>query len=453
MSLARRLRLLAGRAMLPRRLERALPGAALEIMAALADAGHEVGLVGGCVRDLLLGRAPKDWDMVTSATPEQILAVFPHGKVMGASRGGATVPIPREGEPYEVTPYRGANLAEDLARRDFTVNAMALGLDGALHDPLGGRRDLAAGVIRACLAPHDRLSEDPLRALRAIRLAAQFEIDLDPSLAEALPAVAPRLADLAPERIGMEFARLLVTPRPVWAVERLREYGLLAAFAPELLEMVGVEQNQYHRYDVWNHALVALGLAPADLHLRLAALLHDVGKPRTVSTDERGQRHFYRHEQVGAEMADRLLERLRFEGEVRRKVVHLIRSHMDLHLEGEMTDGAIRRMVRRIGVAEMHDLIQLRRADRLASGMREGDLSPETVHLLQQVDRILREDAALRVTDLAVSGEDVLQIFGRAPGPYVGEVLRQLLDEVADDPSLNRREWLLTRLAELSKVW
>ncbi|HWI52986.1 MAG TPA: HD domain-containing protein [Symbiobacteriaceae bacterium] len=453
MSLARRLRLLAGRAMLPRRLERALPRPALEIMATLADAGHEVGLVGGCVRDLLLGQAPKDWDMVTSATSEQMLALFPNGKVMGAGRGGSTVLIPRDGEPCEVTPYRGANLGGDLARRDFTVNAMALGLDGALHDPLGGQRDLAAGLIRACLDPEERLSEDPLRALRAIRLAAQFEFDLDPALAAAIPTVAPRFKTLAPERIGMEFARLLVTPRPVWAVERLREYGLLAAFAPELLEMVDVEQNQYHRYDVWNHALVAMGLAPAELHLRLAALLHDLGKPRTVSTDEHGHRHFYRHEQVGAEMADGLLERLRFEGETRRKVVHLIRYHMDLHLDGEMTDGAIRRMVRRIGLEDMHDLTQLRRADRLASGMREGDLSPETVHLLQQVDRILKEDAALRVTDLAVSGDDVLQIFGRGPGPYVGEVLRQLLDEVADDPSLNRRDWLLTRLAELSKVW
>ena len=453
MSLSRRLKLLAGRLALPRRLERALPRAALEIMAALADAGHEVGLVGGSVRDLLLGTAPKDWDMVTSASPEQMLALFPKGRVMGASRGGNTVLIPRESEPYEVTPYRGANLGEDLARRDFTMNAMALGLDGTLHDPLGGQRDLAAGVVRACLDPGARLAEDPLRALRAIRLAAQFEFDLDPALAAALPSAAPGVAKLAPERIGAELARMLVTRRPVWALERLRESGLLAVFAPELADMYGVEQNQYHRFDVWHHAMAALGLAPAELHLRLAALLHDVGKPRTISTDEQGNRHFYAHESVGAEMADDLLARLRFPADVRGKVTHLVRWHMDLHLEGEMSDSAIRRMVRRVGLEHMHDLIQLRRADRLASGMRQGDLSPETVHLLQQVDRILKEDAALRVTDLAVDGDDVLQIFGRPPGPYVGRVLAQLLEEVTEDPRLNEREWLLSRLAELSKVW
>ncbi|HYF91909.1 MAG TPA: CCA tRNA nucleotidyltransferase [Symbiobacteriaceae bacterium] len=453
MSLSRRLLLLTGRATLARRLRRTLPGAAREIMETVSRHGQSIWLVGGCVRDLLLGQAPKDWDMVTSAAPEQILAVFPHGRTMGTGRGGNTVLIPRNGEPFEVTPFRGADLADDLGRRDLTVNAMALGLDGALADPLGGRKDLAAGLIRACGNPRDRLAEDPLRALRAIRLAAQFEFDLDPALAEAIAGVAPRLAAVAPERIGMEFGRALVTPRPVWALERLRETGLLACFAPELLEMVGVEQNQYHRFDVWNHALGALGLAPAELHLRLAALLHDVGKPRTVSVDEDGERHFYRHEQVGADMADALLERLRFEGDVRRKVVHLVRYHMDLHLEGEVSDGAIRRMVRRIGLEHMYDLIQLRRADRLASGMRQGDLAPETVHLLQQVDRILKEDTALRITDLEVNGDDVVRIFGRPPGPYVGEVLRRLLDDVADDPDLNRREWLLSRLAELSKAW
>ncbi|MDF2629377.1 MAG: putative nucleotidyltransferase [Symbiobacteriaceae bacterium] len=453
MSLSRRLRLLAGRLALPRRLERALPRAALEIMAALADRGHEVGLVGGAVRDLLLGLAPKDWDMVTSATPAEIMALFPSGRVMGASRGGTTVLIPREGEPFEVTPYRGANLGDDLAHRDFTMNAMALGLDGTLHDPLGGQHDLVAGVVRACLDPVARLDEDPLRALRAIRLAAQFEFDLDPALATAVPTAAPRLQAIAPERIGAEFARILATRRPVWAMERLQETGLLAAFAPEISDMYGIEQNQYHRFDVWNHALAALGLAPAELHLRLAALLHDVGKPRTISTDERGNRHFYAHETVGANMADQLLARLRLPAEVREKVVHLIRYHMDLHLDGEMSDSAIRRMVRRIGLEHMHDLIQLRRADRLASGMRQGDLSPETVHLLQQVDRILKEDAALRVTDLAIDGDDVLRIFGRPPGPYVGRVLDQLLEEITEDPRLNEREWLLSRLAELSKVW
>lgn len=449
----RRLRLLAGRWRLPRRLEGSLPPAALDVLTTLADAGHEAGLVGGCVRDLLLGLAPKDWDMVTSAGPEEILALFPSGKLMGASRGGATVLIPAKDGPYEVTPYRGANLAEDLARRDLTINAMALGSDGRLLDPLGGQRDLARGLIRACGRPAERIDEDPLRMLRAVRLAAQLGFELDPALQEAIRSHAPRLSGVAAERIGAELSRLLVTDRPAWGVERLRELGLLARFAPELLEMVGVEQNQYHRYPVWEHALLALALTPPELHLRLAALLHDVGKPRTLSVDEAGQRHFYRHEQIGAKMADAILERLRFENETRRKVVHLVRYHMDLFMDEVVSDAAIRRMVRRVGLEHMHDLIQVRRADRLASGTRTGDLSPETLQLLQRAEAVLASDAALKVTDLAVGGEDVLRAFGRPPGPYVGQVLHRLLDEVVEEPARNDRAYLLGRLAELAKMW
>lgn len=450
MAFSRRLKLWTGRFMLARRLERALPPDALTILGTLADAGHEAGLVGGCVRDLLLGLEPKDWDMVTSAQPEQVLALFPEGKVMGAGRGGFTVLIPRGGKPYEVTPYRGASLGEDLARRDFTINAMALGLDCTLHDPLGGQADLARGVVRACLDPGARLDEDPLRMMRAVRFAAQFGFELEPGLAAAIAERAGALSGVAPERIGMEFGRLLTTAKPAWGMERLRELGLLAAFAPELLEMVGVEQNQYHAFPVWEHCLMALALVENRLDLRLAALLHDMGKPRTLSVDEAGGRHFYRHELVGAEMADELLQRLRFDSETRQKVVHLIRYHMDMHFDVRVADAAIRRMIARIGLEHMNDLIQVRRADRLASGKREGDLSPETIALLQQVERVMAADAALKVTDLAVNGADVMHVFGRPPGPWVGEVLKQLLDEVVEEPARNDRALLLARLAELS---
>lgn len=432
------------------RLDRALPPAARAILERLAAQGHEVGIVGGAVRDLLLGIPPKDWDMVTSARPDEILAAFPEGRVIGAARETGTVLIPREGAPYEVTPYRGDGLLGDLSRRDFTVNAMALGIDGQLFDPLGGRADLAAGVIRACESPADRIAEDPVRMLRAVRLAAQFGFRVDEALAGEICRQAPMLAAVAPERIGMEFGRLLVTEQPARAVERLRQWGLLAQFAPELLEMVGVEQNQYHAYPVWEHALMALELAPPELHLRLAALLHDMAKPRCLSVDEAGNRHFYRHESVGAEMADALLERLRFGSETRERVVHLVRFHMDLHLDSEPSDSALRRMIRRIGLENMHDLIQLRRADRLASGMRRGDLSPETVALLQQIERIVAADSALKVADLAVDGHDVMAAFGQGPGPYVGQVLERLLDEVLEEPERNQREWLLKRLEELA---
>jgi tRNA nucleotidyltransferase/poly(A) polymerase len=449
--LTRRLKLAWSRLTLPVRLDRSLPFAARRILEQLAAAGHEVGIVGGAVRDLQLGRAPSDWDLVTSASTKEILALFPHGRMIGAARTTGTVLIPMEGVPYEVTPYRGEGLVGDLGRRDFTINAMALGIDGRLFDPLGGQRDLAGGIIRACGSPSDRIAEDPIRMMRAVRLAAQLDFRIDPDLAEAIRTAAPRLAEMAPERIGMEFGRLLVTDRPAWGVERLREWGLLAQFAPELLEMVGVEQNQFHAYPVWEHSLMALALTPPALHLRLAALLHDVAKPRCLSVDAAGNRHFYRHEQVGAEMAGALLERLRFDSETRHRVVHLVRFHMDLHLDGEASDAALRRMIRRIGLAHLDDLIQLRRADRLASGKREGDLSPENIDLLRAMARIVEADAALKVADLAVDGHDVMAAFGQGPGPYVGEVLNRLLDEVLEEPARNDRAWLLRRLEELAR--
>jgi len=450
---SQRLRTFTGRLLLPFRFRRQLPEAAREILTRLTDAGHQAVLVGGCVRDLLLGRRPKDWDIATDLDVEGLRHLFPQGKVMGTDRKGVTLLIPRDGAAYEVTPFRGPTLAEDLSRRDFTINAMALLPDGRLYDPMGGTKDLAAGVLRACGDPGERIREDPLRMLRAVRLAAELSLSLEPSLAEALRMHAPTLAEVAPERIGAEFCRLMVTDRPAWGMERLRETGLLAVFAPELLEMVGVEQNQFHAYPVWEHCLLALALVPPELHLRLAALLHDVGKPRTVSVDEQGNRHFYRHEQVGAVMADELLTRLRVEAKVRERVVRLVRLHMDLHLEEGMGDAAIRRMINRIGLDLLPDLVQLRRADRLASGTRQGELGPDTIYLLRQVERILKEDAALKVTDLAVNGHDVVRVFGRPPGPYVGQVLQRLLEEVLEDPSRNRREWLLMRLEELARQW
>jgi len=435
---------------LPGRFRRAMPAAGQSLLAALTASGHEAAVVGGAVRDLLLGQAPKDWDLVTSATPEEVLNLFPDGRLIGAARETGTVLVARDGVVYETTPYRGADLAADLGHRDFTINAMALTAGGRLIDPLGGRRDLAAGLLRACGRPEDRLIEDPLRTLRAVRLAAQFDLEIEPGLAGAIAEAAPLLAGVAPERIGAELARLLVTDRPAWGMQRLRDLGLLAQFAPELLEMVGVEQNQYHAFPVWEHALMALALVPPVLHLRLAALLHDVAKPRCLSVDEFGDRHFYRHELVGAEMADELLRRLRFDNETRSRAVHLVRYHMDLHLDGQPTDAALRRMVRRIGLEHMDDLVQLRRADRLASGKREGDLGPETMALLDGIRRVLAADAALKVTDLAVDGHDVMAAFGRGPGPYVGEVLEALLEEVLERPERNRRDVLLQRLSELA---
>lgn len=491
MSFVNRFRLWAGRLALPARMTRTMPQPAQEIGWRLAEAGHEAGFVGGVVRDLLLGLEPKDWDLTTSASIEEIIALFPAGRAMGRARvgGDQTVLIPRDGRPYEVTPYRGEGLIGDLARRDFTFNAMALGLDGRLIDPFGGQRDLARRLVRTPGAPQERIAEDPLRMLRAVRFAAQPGFRLEPGLAAAIREMAPLLERVAPERIGQEWGRILLTGRPAWAMEQLRELGLLAQFVPELLESVGVEQNEYHRWPVWEHLLIALeqvewGPQPAEvqrlaeevpaveaqqpdeahpakpasdpqkrlLYLRLAALLHDIGKPRSLSVGEDGRRHFYRHELIGAEMADELLTRLRFENAIKEKVLHLVRYHMDLHFDVPPTDATLRRMLRRIGPEHMNDLIQLRRADRIASGTRKDDLGEETIAILQALERVLAQDAALKVTDLAVKGQDVMQVMNIIPGPVVGQVLENLLQEVLEEPARNSRAYLLQRLAEWRKV-
>lgn len=378
------------------------------------------------------------------------------GRSRGGDEAGVTVLVPRDGRPYEVTPYRGAGLVGDLARRDFTINAMALGLDGRLLDPFGGQRDLARGLVRAPGDPRERIAEDPVRMLRAVRFAALPGFQLDPALAAAIRESAPLLARVAPERIGQEWGRILLSGRPAWAMEQLRELGLLVQFVPELLESVGVVQNEYHRWPVWEHLLIALEQVEGDdrrlLALRLGALLHDVGKPRSLSTGEDGRRHFYRHELIGAEMAEAILTRLRFDNETKAKVVHLIRYHMDLHFDTPPSDAALRRMLRRIGPEHMNDLIQLRRADRIASGTREGDLGEETLAILQAIERLLAQDAALKVKDLAVNGLDVIQSLAILSGPMVGKTLELLLEEVLEDPARNTREWLLGRLEQWRKM-
>jgi len=432
------------------------------IAGTLVHHGHEAYVVGGCVRDLILGRVPHDWDVATDALPADVMGMFPDVRPTGVKHG--TVTVIMDGMPVEVTTYRVEGrysdrrhpdvvrfvrrLEDDLGRRDLTINAIALHPWGRIVDPYRGVEDLKRRLVRAVGDPRARFDEDPLRMLRAIRLAAELVFDIDEETYLAIKAKAHLIRNVSAERIGEELSRALVSPKPGFAMELMRETGLLRYIMPELLEGYGFPQNEHHAYPVWEHSLIALEEMPPVLYLRLAGLLHDVAKPRTATIQD-GERHFFNHEYVGAAMAENMLRRLRFDRETIGRVTHLVRNHMVLHYQNDMTDSAIRRIIRRVGLENMQDLLALRRADRLASGKKEGDLSRGTELLLDRIQAVLAEEAAFSIKDLAVDGHDVMDVAGIGPGPAVGRILHALFEDVLENPHHNTREYLIPRILAL----
>lgn len=472
----RRCRILARLCLLRLVWPRPLPPAVREVYSRLLSSGRDTYLVGGPVRDLLIGRPVHDWDLATSALPEDVKSLFPETADTGIAHG--TVTVVHRDRPIEVTTLRsegpyldgrrpssvtfGVPLERDLARRDFTINAMAMsprrgGRTGPVaapgpffRDPCGGLEDIARRTVRAVGDARQRFSEDRLRVLRAFRIAAELGFDLDPATERAAAAAAADLSGVAAERVRDELSRILVSAQAGWALERLRAAGVVAVLLPELEAAHGFEQNEYHPYDVWYHSILTCdGIEPL-LHLRLAALLHDVGKPVTLSVDGHGRRHFYGHEKVGADIAAEILKRLRFPADLSRRVVHLVRRHMDLHdLAPDAGDSAVRRMAARIGREHIGDLLRLRKADRSASG-KAGPVSRGTLDALSRLAALDRADAALKVCDLRIDGHRVMELSGLAPGPGVGRILDALLEEVLEDPSLNNTrdlEDLVRRMA------
>ena len=428
----------------------------------LRDGGHQAYLVGGTVRDVLLGRAGHDvYDVATDLAPDAVAARFERVEPVGIAHGTVLVligalrlecttfrregayPDARHPERVEFTD----DLRADLARRDLTVNAMAFDLEsGVFLDPYGGLPDLGRRVLRAVGDPVDRFREDALRPLRAARFAATLEMDLDPGTRGAMGQTADRAALVAVERVREELMKLMEAPRPSVGLELLREAGLLALWMPELLLGDGVPQNRYHAYDVYEHGLHTADAAPAGKPaVRWAALLHDIGKPDT-RVERAGEGTFYNHQFVGAELADRLLERLRFPLELRARIVHLVREHMFDYRRG-WGDAALRRWLRRVGEDAVADLFDLRIADTLGNGLRQG-FPTYLEEMRTRIERLLAESRALGVRDLAVTGHDVMRELGIAPGPRVREALEALLEEVLDRPERNTRERLLARLGQ-----
>lgn len=433
-----------------------IPPAVRELMAVLLRSGHDAYVVGGSVRDDLLGRQPGDWDLTTDATPDELRAIFADARY--ENRFG-TVVVARDGAEHEITTYRSEHgyadhrrpdvvefagtLLEDLARRDFTVNAMAwgraadapTGTVGALADPFGGRADLAAGVIRAVGDPDARFAEDALRMLRAARLAATLAFRIDASTLEAIVRRAPDVAYLSGERVGGEVQRMLLAPVPSVGLRLLDETGLLAVVLPELAEQRGIPQAKVPGEDLWDHTVRTADAAAAGVVPRMAALLHDVGKPATFADGR-----FLHHEVAGARIAAAILDRLRVPRETRERTVRLVRHHM-FSYEPTWSDAAVRRFIRRVGPDLIEDLLDLRSADDVGSGL-PADL-PRTAEIRQRCRDQLAANVPLRRADLAVDGRDLMAALGIEPGRRLGRILDRLVVRVVDDPGLNTRDALL----------
>ncbi|MCS6798496.1 MAG: HD domain-containing protein [Myxococcota bacterium] len=432
----------------------------------LRGAGHGAWIVGGCVRDLLLGRSSGgDWDVATSARPSEVRRLFDRVVPTGIRHGTVTVLL-EGGMRCEVTTLRAErgyrdgrrpdevrfvnDIEEDLARRDFTINAIACDpATGRLIDPFDGRADLARRTLRAVGDPAARFAEDGLRPLRAARFVATLEMELDPATERAIAGSLDTFRKVSHERVRDEWLKALQADRPSRAFDVMQRTGLLGVSFPELAATSGCAQNRWHAYDVWRHTLVVLDAAPRDAVIRMAALLHDVGKPPTRAWSEaRGDWTFHGHERVGAEIADAWLRDYRFSNDERERIVHLVRHHL-IRYEPSWSDAAVRRFVARVGPDHVEPLLALARADVTARGRPVDDELRGLETLRARIAELGTRGLVARTADLAIDGRDVMEALGIGPGPTVGLVLRALLERVLEEPELNERQRLLALLPEL----
>lgn len=435
-----------------------IPEKASHIISVLTEAGFEAYVVGGCVRDAILGRDAADWDITTNALPSQVKALFPRTLDTGLQHGTVTVMQGKEG--FEVTTYRidgeyldgrhpdkvtfTPSLLEDLKRRDFTVNAMAYNEKEGLVDAFGGLEDLERRRIRCVGDPRERFTEDALRILRAVRFSAQLDFTIEEKTRAALSEFAPRLWKVSAERIQTELVKLLTSSHPevfrvVW------ETGISAVILPEFDACMDTPQNNpHHCWSVGEHTLRALPFVEPDKVLRLAVLLHDIGKPPVRTTDECGVDHFYGHAQKGAEMADGILRRLKFDNDTRKRVSRLVMVHDDLQIAAAQR--SVRRAVYRIGADLFPDYLKVRRADIMAQNpdVRQEKLN-ELAGIEEMYQKILEAQQCLSLKDLAVTGRDLIEA-GMQPGPELGRTLNQLLELVIEHPEYNTKESLLERI-------
>ena len=439
-----------------------MPGKVNKIIGVLQEAGFEAYAVGGCIRDSLLGRTPNDWDITTSAKPMEVKALFSHTIDTGIQHGTVTILLDREG--FEVTTYRidgeyedgrhpkevsfTGSLEEDLKRRDFTINALAYNETAGLIDIFEGQRDLKDGIIRCVGNAEERFTEDALRMLRAIRFSAQLGYRIEENTLAAIHKLAGNLEKISAERIQTELLKLMVSPHPDY-LRTAYECGVTKVFFPEFdLAMETPQNHPHHCYNVGEHILHSLLEVPADKVLRLTMLLHDIAKPQCLTVDEKGITHFHGHEEMGAEMSRVILRRLRMDNDTTDKVCRLVRFHD--YGNGVAPDRRIvRRAVNKIGEDLFDDFILVKKADLLAQSMY---LREEKLSNLAEWDACYREireaEECVSLRTLAVNGRDLIAA-GLQPGRELGNILKQLLDEVLETPEKNEKDYLISRAKEL----
>lgn len=434
-----------------------VPPGAGRILHTLEEAGYEAYAVGGCVRDSLLGKEPHDWDITTSAMPQEVKKLFRRTVDTGIQHGTVTVMLKDTG--YEVTTYRvdgeyhdhrrpdsvqfTRSLEEDLKRRDFTINAMAYNEFAGLIDLFHGQEDLEKKVIRCVGDPEERFQEDALRILRAVRFAAQLGFHIEEKTAAAASDHASMLKAVSAERIETELTKLLCSDHPEVLAEAYR-LGITGVVLPEFDRLMATPQHTpYHQYDVGGHTIQVIRHVPPEKTLRWAALLHDSGKPDCRTTDEKGQDHFKGHAKVSEQIAARVLKRLKMDNRTIRDVRTLVLWH-DYDLDGKATEKSFRKAMSRMGFEYFDDLVKLKRADieGQSEAYREESLE-NLAHLEEMAQKIRQDRDALKIQDLAVSGKDLIAEGIAKPGPDMGKLLKSLLEEVLEDPSLNERDRLL----------
>lgn len=439
----------------------------------LVDGGFEAYLVGGCVRDLLLKRTPKDWDITTNATPEEIQGLFEHTAYENTYGTVRVINDDTEDERLrvvEVTPFRletgysdhrhpdaivfSQKLEDDLKRRDFTLNALAYDpIKDVLNDPYKGQEDLSNKLLRCVGVAKERFSEDPLRLLRAIRIANELDFAIETETQDAIVSCETLLGHISQERIRDELFKMLMSPSPARAIDMSQRLGIWKHIIPELEEGIGCEQNGDHIYDVWTHNLKALQYGADEgwpLEIRLGSLLHDVGKPATRQwSKERNDWTFYGHDVVGARMTAKILARLRVSHETSDLVVKLVRHHLFFSDVDKITLSAVRRIVSHMGKDHIWDLVKVRCCDRIGMGRPKAE--PFRLRKYESmIEEVLRDPISVGM--LAVDGGVLIKELGVKPGPRMGWMLHALLEEVLENPKLNTKDYLVSRVTDLEKL-